>query len=39
MQINIFDIFDVFNDIFFRLYNLKHQKLKILGFKFFSILF
>ena len=33
MQINIFDIFD----IFFRLYHLK-QKLKILGFKFPMIL-
>ena len=33
MQINIFDIFD----IFFRLYHLKHQ-LKILGFKFPIIL-
>ena len=37
MQINIFDIFDVFMIFFFRLNYLKHQ-LKILGFKFPMIL-
>ena len=37
MQINIFDIFDVFMIFFFRLNYLKHQ-LKILGYKFPIIL-